>query len=153
MKDKKIYLSGAISSIPYEESSEWREKIEDCIYELNKINKANFGRKSPEVYVFNPLRHFSDLSLELGLVDDRELMLVELDKLRKTDVVIYNCKHSSSLGSMAEIAIAYEHGIPILAFNEDKEELHPWIKCMCTKIFSNIDTMLSFFVNHYLYDD
>lgn len=137
--EKKIYLSGAITGIPEAEAWEWRENIKDTFEDF------------PKIQFFNPVSHFTELSVKVGAMDDCEIMRIELDKLRDADMVFYNCHHPYSLGSMAELAIAYEHRIPILAFNETEEELHPWIECMCTKIFKSKDDMVGFFINHYLY--
>lgn len=142
MKDINIYLSGAISNIPEPEAYGWREDIESLFDYIGFKN----------IHVFNPARHFTNLQLEIGLINDEELMKFEIDKLRRSDVVIYNCHYPKSLGSMAELAIAYDRNIPILAFNEDKNELHPWIKHMCTKIFSSKTVMISFLVEHFIND-
>ena len=143
MRDKLIYLSGAISNIPEEEAYRWRD---DIIETFNQID-------IPWLHIFNPLEHFSNLKLELNLCTNEDIMNLEIHKLRKSDIVFYNCKHSNSLGSMAELAIAYDRGIPILAFNESNEELHPWIKCMCTKIFKSKEDLIIYYIDHYMYDN
>ena len=142
MRECNIYLSGAITGIPDKEAYEWREKIEDVFYELDL----------PNVHIFNPVKHFTNFQLEMGLITDEELMKFEIDKLRNSDIVLYNCHHPKSLGSMAELSIAYDRNIPILAFNENREELHPWIKHMCTKIFDNQTMMIVFLVEHFIND-
>lgn len=140
MKNKLIYLSGAISGIDEYEARLWREKTEHFIRDNN-----------PYVKVFNPVNQFTFEDLTRGYVTDDEIMKIEIDKLRNSDIVIYNCNHSKSLGSMAELAIAYDRNIPILAFNEKDEELHPWIRGMCTKIFNTQTELHQFLINHYLY--
>lgn len=141
MTKKKIYLSGAISGIPEEEAMKWREEIEKYIilhyYDIS-------------MDVFNPVSHFTLDSVKSGEVTDREIMLIELNNLKNSDAVFFNCHHPESLGSMAELAIAYDRGIPIFGFNESSISLHPWIKNMCTKIFVNSEKMVDFYIDHYL---
>lgn len=138
-----IYLSGAITGIPFEEANEWRDKITDSLRELGE----------PNIHIFNPAIHFTELQVQTGIATNKDIMLTELNKLRKSDYVIYNCHYPGSLGSMAELAIAYERNIPILAFNNSDQELHPWIKEMCTRVFNTEEEMIHYFINHCLYYD
>jgi len=143
MKDKCIYLSGAITGIPENEAYEWRDEIEECFKQMDL----------PWIHVFNPVTHFSQLGLDAGLYTDDDIMNLEIYKLRNSDIVFYNCHYPKSLGSMAELSIAYERGIPILAFNENNEELHPWIKGMCVKIFKSKEDLIAYYIEHYMYDN
>ena len=143
MRDKLIYLSGAISGIDESQAYTWRRYFVDTFEELNL----------DWLHVFNPVEHFSEASIMIGQITNKEIMDVELHKLRNSDYVFYNCNHSTSLGSMAEIAIAYEYKIPILSFNEQNEVIHPWLDCMITKQFRTKEALLDFFVRHLLYDD
>jgi hypothetical protein len=140
MKDVLVYLSGAISNVPENQAVEWRNNIENTLSRLD-IN----GLK-----VFNPCNHFNELGLECGIYNDDDIMNAEIYNLRRSNVVFFNCDYPNSLGSMAEIAIAYDRRIPILAFNEGGKELHPWLKRMCTKIFDNREDLISYFLLHYL---
>lgn len=140
MKYKYIYLSGAITNIPESEAKIWRYKTEDFL-------RDNYS----DAKVFNPIEHFTFEDLNTGYVSDDEIMKIEIDRLRKSDLVIYNCHYPKSLGSMAELAIAYDRNIPIFAFNEQQEQLHPWIKGMCTKIFHTQDELHQFLLNHFLF--
>ena len=53
---------------------------------------------------------------------------------------------------MAEIAIAYEHRIPIIGLvsKENESLLHPWQKEMCSRFFTDIDEMLDYVEDYYL---
>lgn len=143
MRDKVIYLSGAISGISEKEAYEWRDETSEFFSSL----------ELPWLHVFNPVLHFSQLGLDTNMYTDEDIMNLEIHKLHNSDIVFFNCHYPKSLGSMAEIAIAYERNIPILAFNENNEELHPWLKQMCTKIFKSKEELISYFIDHYLYDD
>ena len=80
----------------------------------------------------------------------REVMRLDLHMLRNSDLVIANFNDMYSLGSMSEIAIAYDRGIPVIGLNENKQSLHPWQQCMCERIFDNIDVMLDYIEDFYL---
>ena len=53
MKDRLVYLSGAISGIPEEEAYEWRDDVENFFEQLDL----------PWLHVFNPVTHFSHLDI------------------------------------------------------------------------------------------
>ena len=55
-----------------------------------------------------------------------------------------------SLGSMSELAIAYDRRIPIIGLDDNKQELHPWQIEMCNRIFDDINEMLDYVVDYYL---
>ena len=77
-------------------------------------------------------------------------MELDLHKLRNSNLVIVNFNDIYSLGSMAELAIAYDRCIPIIGLDIDKQELHPWQIEMCNRIFSDIDEMLDYVEDYYL---
>ena len=77
-------------------------------------------------------------------------MELDLDKLRRSDLVIINFNDMYSLGSMAELAIAYEKRIPVIGLNIDRQVLHPWQECMCNRIFNDIDELLDYVEDFYL---
>ena len=58
-----------------------------------------------------------------------------------------------SLGSMSELAIAYDRRIPIIGLDINKQELHPWQIEMCNRIFGDIDEMLDYVEDYYLKQD
>ena len=77
-------------------------------------------------------------------------MNFDLNKLRDSNLVIVNFNDMYSLGSMSELAIAYERRIPVIGLDIDKQELHPWQICMCERIFNDIDEMLDYIQDFYL---
>ena len=77
-------------------------------------------------------------------------MEFHLHKLRTSDLVIINFNDMNSLGSMAELAIAYERKIPIVGLDINKQDLHPWEVEMCNRIFGDIDEMLDYVEDFYL---
>lgn len=137
----KIYLSGGMSSFGKEnfhKSNKWRESI---IKALSKYDK---------IQCFNPNTHATVFDTK-GFESEREIMEYELRKLRQSDLVIYNHNDTFSMGSMAELTLAHELRIPILAINEEDKPMHPWMECFVDRVFNNEEECLFYFYENYLY--
>ena len=100
--------------------------------------------------VINPNDYFNFKDEPPRYISEREVMELDLDKLRRSDLVIINFNDMYSLGSMAELAIAYEKRIPVIGLNIDRQVLHPWQECMCNRIFNDIDELLDYVEDFYL---
>lgn len=144
MKDYYIYTCGGMGKFGkehFDEANAWRlycKKVlegYDCDYKVKVINPNDYFsfRDAPPLYK-----------------TENEVMELDLHKLRNSDLVIVNFNDMWSLGSMAELAIAYEKRIPIIGLDVDKQELHPWQKCMCQRIFHNMNDMLDYIEDFYL---
>ena len=143
-----IYLSGGMQKFgkaDFDKSNAWRkyckQALECCESEYR-------------VRVCNPNDYFNFYD-EPQYKSEREVMNLDLYKLIHSDFVILIFNDVYSLGSMAEIAIAFDRGIPIIGFNEDEKSLHPkvlhpWQKCMCERIFTDIHEMLDYIEDIYL---
>lgn len=143
MKTFDIYLSGGMQKFGKEnfnDGNDWR------IYCKNTLETYDCDYK---VKVCNPndLFNFRD---EPKYISDREVMNLDLYKLRQSDLVIVSFNDKWSLGTQSEIAIAYDRHIPVIGLNEDNQDLHPWQICMCERIFNNIDEMLDYIEDFYL---
>lgn len=140
MSNYQIYLCGGMTGLSYEEQTSWRLDVKDKLehYECNY-----------KVKCFNPVEYYSleETTTELEV----EAMNYDLYRLRNSSLVIANFNAPGSLGSMAEIAIAYDKGIPIIGLNEDNKVLHPWQIAMCNKIFTDREDMLRYVCYYYLY--
>ena len=125
----------------FEESNTWRiyckNTLENCECDYN-------------VKTINPNDYFNFVEEPPRYVNQREVMELDLNKLKKSDLVITNFNDIYSLGSMAELAIAYDRHIPIIGLDTNKQELHPWQIEMCNRIFNNIDEMLDYVEDYYL---
>lgn len=145
IKDFQIYLCGGMGKFGKEEfykSNNWRlycyevlSEYKDGLYNLIIINPNNY---------FNFLQEVPQYKTE------REVMELDLHKLRKSDLVIVNFNDPYSVGSMIELGVAYERNIPIIGLNEDYFELHPWQNELCNRIFDNIDELLDYVKDFYL---
>ena len=100
--------------------------------------------------VINPNDYFNFVEEPPKYISEREVMELDLNKLRNSDLVIINFNDMYSLGSMAELAIAYERRIPIIGLDVDIQVLHPWQWKMCNRIFYDIDEMLDYVEDFYL---
>lgn len=144
MKDFQVYLCGGMQNFGKENfklGNVWRKYCKDvleeyeCNYDMKIINPNNYFNFQNEVPLYK---------------NQREVMEFDLNKVRKSDLVIVNFNDKYSLGSMAELAIAYEKRIPVIGLNITQQELHPWQIEMSNRIFDNIDEMLDYVKNFYL---
>lgn len=146
MKDYFIYLAGGMSKFGkdnFEESNSWRKQ---CISYLNN----HTDRSCYDVHITNPNNYFNFLEDVPTYESQREVMEFDLNRVRKSDLIIVNFNDPASLGTMAELAIAYEKKIPVVGLNEYENKLHPWQNEMCNRIFPNIDDLLNYIVCYYL---
>ena len=138
MNRYRIYLCGGITGLSLEEQCNWRDKFQQFIKDIDMSGK---------VTVFNPVDHISELSPYK--MDDKQAMDYDLSMLRKSDLVIVNFNNPNSIGTACELGIIYEKRIPVLGLNEKKLELHPWQVLICSKIFTEWDWMINYFIEHY----
>ena len=144
MKNIQIYLSGGMQkygSENFDESNGWR------LY-CQKVLQSYDSNLCVEVINPNDYFNFQDDPKQYDTQD--EVMRFDLYKLRNSDLVIVNFNDVSSLGTMAEIAIAYDRNIPIIGLDKEKQNLHPWQTSMCERIFNNMNDMLDYVEDFYL---
>ena len=144
MKDYFIYLCGGMGKFGkdnFDEGNKWRKYCKQAL----ETCECDF-----RVRAVNPNDYFNFVDEPPQYNTQDEVMRLDLHKLRNSNLVIANFNDMYSLGSMAEIAIAYDRNIPIIGLNESEQELHPWQICMPERIFNNIDEMLDYIINFYL---
>ena len=144
MDTYRIYLCGGMGKFGkenFDEGNLWRKYCQKVLesYECDLDVKA-----------INPNRYFNFVDDPPRYKSDREVMDFDLNKVRHSDLVIVNFNDVYSLGSMFEMAIAYERRIPMIGLNETKEKLHKWQIEACTRIFDDIDEMLDYVEDFYL---
>lgn len=140
METVKIYLSGAMGALSYEEQLRWRQQIIDAI-------KYNYDCEKKAVF-FNPVNYYN--FEEVRYKTQREVMNFDLNGLRHSDLVIVNFNDPKSLGTCAELAIAYDMKIPIVGINKDNKELHPWLECFCDRMCESIREAVEYVAEFYL---
>ena len=143
MRDYFIYLCGGMGKFGkenFDEGNRWRRYCKDAL----ETCECNY-----RVTAINPNDYFNFFDKPKYKTQD-EVMRLDLHKLRNSNLVIVNFNDMYSLRSMAEIAIAYDRGIPVIGLNESNQDLHPWQVCMTERIFNDIDKMLDYIEDFYL---
>ena len=132
MSDKlKIFLSGGMSNIPEEDSKKWRKLFKQSKYK--NISSAFYA----EQYNFiNPTTLYKP-SEPYDSTLEKEAMAYDLFCVKQADVIVVNFNSLSSIGTAQEVMLAYSLNKPIVGMiEEDKyDQLHPWYKEECIKIF------------------
>ena len=123
----------------FSEGNEWRVDISN---QLKNLSDGYISSINPNDYY-----NFLDDST---YDSQKEVMDFDLWKLRQSDLVIVNFNDNSSLGTMAEIAIAYDHKIPIIGLCEDdnRNQLHPWQENMCLKNFTDREDLVRYVIDY-----
>lgn len=141
MDTVKFYMAGGMGGLSIEEQMEWRKDIE------NKIKrKTNYYQKS--TYFFQPPYYYQPDGTAHR--SEREARDFDLYRLRHSDIVIVNFNIPNSIGTAQELAVAYEHRIPVIGLNEDKKNLHPWLCECCTRICESRKELVDHICNFYL---
>ena len=127
----KIFLSGGMSNIPEEDSKKWRRLFKQVKYK--NISSAYYA----DQYIFiNPTTLYKP-SEPYDPIVEKEAMEYDLYWVKHSDLIIVNFNSLSSIGTAQEIMLAYTLNKPIIGMiEEDKyDQLHPWYKQECIKIF------------------
>ena len=139
MDKVKFYMAGGMAGLSVEEQMEWRKDIKKRINN-SLIHDPTYFFQPPYYYQPDGDYHRSE----------REGRDFDLNRLRHSDVVIVNFNVPSSIGTAQELAVAYEHRIPVIGLNENKNELHPWLYECCTRICETREELVEHIVNFYL---
>ena len=133
-----IYLAGAITGIDQNQCRGWRDEVALNIQTVTK-NKW---------HCFDPCEHMN----EFGEVITPEASLrYDLDHLRHSRLIIASFEFSQkSTGTLIELGVAYENNIPIIGYNPNFLELHPWITAICQHICSTREGLYQYLCDHYL---
>ena len=143
MERYNIYLIGGMTKFGaanFEEGNKWRTYLKDRLEMCNS---------SYRVHVINPNDYYNFLD-DSTYDSQREIMEFDLHRVRHSDLCICNFNDPGSLGSMAELAIAYDRNIPVIGLCGCNEELHPWQEEMIAKKFVDIESLGSYVIDYYL---
>lgn len=142
METVKIYLSGGMGALSMEEQSKWRSQI------INAIKFGDYHCEKKPVF-FNPVDYYN--FEERRHKTEREIVEFDLNAVRNSNLIIVNFNDPNSLGTCAELAIAYDMHIPIIGINKDGAELHPWLieftTRMCDSLREAVEYTVDFFLN------
>ena len=127
MSDKlKVFLSGGMTGLTEEEASGWRTSF--------KLNNA-VQDDTPFIFIDPTYYYFpTDKTTQEY---EKEAMNYDLYLVKHSDLIIVNFNSLSSIGTAQELMLAYTLNKPIIGMiPEDRyEQLHPWYKEECMKIF------------------
>lgn len=138
MSKSIIYLGGAISGLTFKQYKSWRDKL------ANNISMATNNRW----YCFDPCDHLNEFG---EVITPEESLNYDLDHLRHCRLMIASFEYTQkSTGTLIELGVAYENKIPIIGYNPENLELHPWIEAICTHICYTENGLYQFLCDHYL---
>lgn len=140
MERVRIYLSGGMGNLNFEEQSKWRQQVIDAI-------TYNYDCERKPIF-FNPVKYYN--FEEVRHRSEREIMEFDLNALRNSDLVIVNFNDPSSLGTCAELAIAKELHIPVIGINISNQELHPWLIEFTTRMCDSLREAVEYTAEFYL---
>ena len=141
METVKIYLSGGMTSLSFEEQSRWRKQVQDAI----KFGEYDCEKKA---VFFNPVDYYN--FKEARHRSEREIMEFDLNGLRNSDLVLVNFNDEKSIGTAMELILAKERNIPVIAFGVNGKEVHPWLIECCTRICDDMREAVEHIVEFYL---
>ena len=119
---KKVYLAGPISGKSWGESEDWRDRF-----------KAALQDTAPHIHGYSPLREKSEiLKKEVSISDNyentlfsnqRAIMSRDYFDVQTSDAVVANLTGATivSIGTVMEMAWAYERRIPLIVISEFKD--------------------------------
>ena len=141
METVKIYLSGGMGNLSFEEQSKWRKQI------INAVKFGDYHYEKKPIF-FNPVDHYN--FTEIRYKTEREVMEFDLNALRKSDLVIVNFNDPKSIGTAMELMLAKEMHIPVIGWNPSGEVLHPWLTECATRLCANLRETVEHVVDFYL---
>lgn len=141
MEAVKIYLSGGMGSLSMEEQSKWRNQV------INAIKYGDYHCEKKPIF-FNPVDYYNFENNQHK--SEREIVEFDLNAVRKSDLIIVNFNDPKSIGTAAELAIAYDMKIPIIGINKNNQELHPWLVEFTTRMCEDVREAVEHTVDFYL---
>ena len=119
---KKIYLAGPITGKNWGESENWRDRFKQALKDT-----------APHIHGYSPLREKSEiLKKEVAIADNyantlfsnqRAIMSRDFFDVQTSDAVVANLTGSTivSIGTVMEMAWAYQRRIPLIVISEFKD--------------------------------
>lgn len=142
METVKIYLSGGMGNLSFEEQSKWRKQV------INAISFGDYHWEKKPIF-FNPVDHYNFIDIRYRT--EREVMEFDLNALRHSDLVVVNFNDPKSIGTAMELMLAKELHIPVIGWNPSKETLHPWLaECttrLCDDLRETVEHVVDFYLN------
>jgi len=138
METYRIYLAGGMSDVSFEESNIWRSTASEWL----NSRECNY-----HVEAINPNDYFNFLNKRYET--EEEIRRFDIRKVDNSNLILVNL-NGKSLGTAMELQHAYDKGIGIVGYKDDGEGLHPWLRCVCDRVFYDLKSSLKYIDDFYL---
>lgn len=145
MRELKIYLCGKMSELTHSEMNNWRHVLK------NKL-VSTADHRGYKAYVINPVDFYN--FEEAKHQNEREVKDFDLSHVLSSNIIIVNLDGlSTSDGTKYELHDARKANIPVIAFGEYSlyEELHPWTKDNITRVEKNMEDVVKYIRDFYMF--
>ncbi|MCK9429010.1 MAG: hypothetical protein M0R17_03230 [Candidatus Omnitrophica bacterium] len=138
----KIYLAGIISEKEIDLCRAWRSQIID-----HYSNWKNSGKNYGDVCFLNPLNGEDNISGLTSNIPPSAIFIKDYNAIRISNLFIVNMDNFGSdrvnVGTILEIAFAYEAKLPILMITtDDMHKQHPFLSTMVNCYFTSVEELL-----------
>ncbi len=127
MVRKRVYLAGLISTVA-KETTQWRRRASDVLTAVMDVVSPLRGKD------FNSSAD-GGVTVEPGQGTSKDIILRDYNDIRGCDMILVNLEVYKSeralVGTLMELAWAWEHKIPVVAYAEPGNYLmrnHPFVK-------------------------
>ena len=145
MRELKIYLCGKMAGLDFTSMNQWRKRIKNALnlaaeykgYKLDVVNPVDF-------YNLESIRYQSD----------KEVKDYDLAHVLSSNIIIVNLEGlATSDGTKYELHDARKANIPVIAFGDYKlfEDLHPWTKDNITRVEKDMEDVIEYIKDFYMY--
>lgn len=134
----KIYFSKAMQDAKDDDE----QKESEGYLKRELINNCD-----GKLEIFNPSTHYNYETKHHKT--EKEIIRYELENVRNSNLIIYTESGVKSIGASMELAVAYEHRIPILVLNKDNHAIHPWIEHVSNRVFETEDELVEYVTWYY----
>lgn len=137
----RVYLSGGMGNLSFEEQAKWRKQFQNAI----KFGDYDYEKKAT---FFDPTQYYN--FEEVRYHSEREVMEFDLYNLRNSNLVVVNFNDVKSIGTAMELMLAKERNIPVIGFGVNGQNIHPWLLECCTRVCDSLRDAVNHVVEFYL---
>lgn len=132
----KVYLSGPIAGLSYEEASAWRNELTDQF-------------QAAGIQTIDPLRRRMFAYTGDKDTTPNEIVTRDLQDVRTSDLVFIWLPRMS-IGTICELWESYRLQKPVvLVTSEAAIATHPWVQVAATRVFANKDTAVEYILRRW----
>jgi nucleoside 2-deoxyribosyltransferase len=146
---KTCYLAGLIST-QFTASLQWRVDAEHLLGESCRVLSPMRGKQ-------DLAKHSTDGGVTDPHLTGADIILRDYHDVLQSDVILVNLNDFGSprplLGTIMELAFAWEHRIPVVAIASENNTLmrtHPFVSQAVSHYVPSLDAAVNLLVQHYL---